>query len=236
MDYKELYNMSQDLDFYASKLTINKPDGIVPFKLNSCQQNIIKELENNSLLNVYTPRQVGGSILIAFLASHYAIFNANKNIAVITINIDSAKTLKNLCENFISQLPLPITYIVNNMDRIELSNGTKIIFSSINSSSKFRGRGYQRVFLDNIAFAKDNSFYDFYCSVFPTITSSEQTKVLSINSGIFNDTEYKKYWLKNLYIPASQVNDKYYQEAISKIKNIISEDRFKHEYEGEIVV
>lgn len=76
MDYKELYNMSQDLDFYASKLTINKPDGIVPFKLNSCQQNIIKELENNSLLNVYTPRQVGGSILIAFLASHYAIFNA----------------------------------------------------------------------------------------------------------------------------------------------------------------
>jgi hypothetical protein len=87
---------------------------------------------------------------------------------------------------------------------MELENGSKIIAASTSASS-VRGGTYNIIFLDEFAFVPQQVADNFMSSVYPTITSGKETKVIIVSTpnGL---NQFYKLWddaikQKNKYIP-----------------------------------
>ena len=68
-----------------------------------------------------------------------------------------------------------------NKGSLDLENGSRIVASST-SSSAVRGGSYNMIFLDEFAFVPHNVAEDFFSSVYPTISSGKNTKVVIVST------------------------------------------------------
>ena len=128
-----------------------------------------------------------------------------------------------------------------NKASLELENGSKIIAAST-SASAVRGGSYNIIFLDEFAFIPNHIADQFFSSVYPTISSGKNTKVIIVSTPhgmnhfykIWHDAERKK----NEYIPTevhwSEVpgrDEKWKEQTIANT----SEQQFKVEFECEFL-
>ena len=68
-----------------------------------------------------------------------------------------------------------------NKGDIELENGSKII-AAATSGSAVRGMSFSAIFLDEFAFVPSGIAEDFFRSVYPTISSGKETKVIIVST------------------------------------------------------
>ena len=124
-----------------------------------------------------------------------------------------------------------------NKGSLELENGSKILASST-SASAVRGGSYNIIFLDEFAYVPNNIAAQFLSSVYPTISSGKESKVMMVSTPngmnmfykMWNDAENGN----NTYIPIEvhwreiPGRDKAWQEET--IKNI-GEEQFQTEFD-----
>ena len=79
-----------------------------------------------------------------------------------------------------------------NKGSIVLENDSKIV-AAATSSSAVRGGSYNLVFLDEFAFVPFNLAEEFFRSVYPTITSGKNTKVMVVSTP--NGMNFYKMWV-----------------------------------------
>ena len=87
---------------------------------------------------------------------------------------------------------------------LELENGSKILASST-SASAVRGGSYNIIFLDEFAYVPANVAEEFFSSVYPTISSGKNTKVIIVSTPhgmnmfykLWNDSQHER----NSYVP-----------------------------------
>ena len=132
-------------------------------------------------------------------------------------------------------------YLVWNRGSLELDNGSKILAAST-SASAVRGMSFNILFLDEFAFVPNHVADSFFASVYPTITSGKNTKVIIVSTPhgmnhfyrMWHDAERNK----NEYIPTdvhwSEVPGR---DSIWKDQTIAntSEQQFKVEFECEFL-
>lgn len=113
---------------------------------------------------------------------HYIIFNDNANIALLANKAQTAKELLGRLQLAYENLPKWLQHGVKiwNKASLELDNGSKIIASST-SGSAIRGGSYNVIFLDEFAFIPNQIADEFFSSVYPTITSGKNTKVIMVS-------------------------------------------------------
>ena len=68
-----------------------------------------------------------------------------------------------------------------NKGSLELENGSKILATST-SASAVRGMSFNILFLDEFAFVPNHVADSFFASVYPTITSGKNTKVIIVST------------------------------------------------------
>ena len=128
-----------------------------------------------------------------------------------------------------------------NKGNIELENGSKIV-AAATSSSAIRGGSYNIIFLDEFAFVPSTIAEQFFSSVYPTITSGQNTKVIIVSTP-HGMNQFYKLWVdaqegRNNYIPTevhwSEVpgrDEKWKEETIRNT----SESQFNSEFECEFL-
>tara|TARA_B000000557_G_C20797395_1_gene453892 strand:+ start:150 stop:1394 length:1245 start_codon:yes stop_codon:yes gene_type:complete len=131
--------------------------------------------------------------------------------------------------------------IVWNKTSIELENGSQIIASST-ASSAIRGYSINFLYLDEFAFVPRNIQDDFFTSVYPTIISGTNTKVVItstpngfdlfykiwINS-VENRNEYSNFMVNWWDVPGR--DEEWKQKTIANT----SEDQFRQEFDAEFL-
>jgi hypothetical protein len=115
---------------------------------------------------------------VSFLL-HYAIFNEKVSIAILANKQSSAKDILSRLQVSFENLPDWMQPGVKSWNKtsLELDNGSKIITASTSASS-VRGGSYNVIFLDEFAFVPNNIALNFMNSVYPTISSGKDTKVI----------------------------------------------------------
>jgi hypothetical protein len=115
---------------------------------------------------------------VSFLL-HYAIFNEKVSIAILANKASSAKDILSRLQVSFENLPNWMQPGVKSWNKtsLELDNGSKIITASTSASS-VRGGSYNIIFLDEFAFVPNNIAVNFMNSVYPTISSGKETKVI----------------------------------------------------------
>jgi hypothetical protein len=217
--------------------------GLQPFKPYKFQETMIERFHNHRFNVCKLPRQSGKSTIVVSYLLHYAIFNDNVNIAILANKASTAKDLLDRLQTAYENLPkwLQQGVMTWNKASLELENGSKIIAAST-SASAVRGGSYNIIFLDEFAFIPNHIADMFFSSVYPTISSGKNTKVIIVSTP-HGMNHFYKIWhdaerSKNEYIPTevhwSEVPGRDLKWKEQTIANT-SEQQFRVEFECEFL-
>ena len=217
--------------------------GLQLFNPYPFQEVMLDRFHNNRFNICKLPRQSGKSTIVVSYLLYYAIFNDNVNIAILANKASTAKDLLDRLQTAYENLPrwLQQGVLTWNKASLELENGSKIIAAST-SASAVRGGSYNIIFLDEFAFVANHIADQFFSSVYPTISSGKNTKVIIVSTP-HGMNHFYKLWhdaerQKNEYIPTevhwSDVpgrDDEWKRQTIANT----SEQQFKVEFECEFL-
>ena len=222
---------------------VSLDEGEVPFKMYAFQEKLVRRFHENRFNICKMPRQTGKSTTCVSYLLHYALFNANVNIAILANKASTARDLLNRLQFAYEKLPkwMQQGILVYNLGSMELENVSKIIAAST-SASAVRGGSYNIIFLDEFAFIPNHIAEQFFASVYPTISSGKNTKVIMVSTP-HGMNHFYRYWHdaergENEYVPTevhwSEVpgRDAVWKEQT--IKNT-SESQFRVEFECEFL-
>ena len=217
--------------------------GLIPFSLYPFQKKLIQTINENRNVIVKTGRQVGKSTTTLGWLLHYVLFNQSKTVGILANKAATARELLSRIQIAYQHLPKFLQQGLKewNKGSLELENGSKILASST-SSTAIRGFSFSCILLDEFAHVQRHIADEFIRSVYPTISSGSETKIIIVSTpNGFN--MFYKYWNDaengvNDFMPFkvhwSSVPDRD-QEWKKKIESTIGEDAFRQEYEAEFL-
>jgi len=182
---EEYVKCSKDPTYFIEKYIkiVNLDEGFIPFEMYPFQKKMVKTFHKNRFSICKIPRQSGKSTTVCSYILWYALFNPTVNCAILANKGALARDLLAKIHMSYEALPEWLQQGIKewNKGSIVLENDSKIIASST-SSSAVRGGSYNLVFLDEFAFVPFNLAEDFFRSVYPTITSGKNTKVMVVST------------------------------------------------------
>jgi hypothetical protein len=242
---KEYLKCSKDpLYFISTYMKIITLDhGLQQFKPWEFQQNLIKSIDDNRFVICKFPRQTGKSTCVIAYLLHHVLFNADVRVAILANKQATARELLHRLKLAYENLPKWIQQGVEewNKGSIELENNSKIL-ASATSSSAVRGGSFNMIFLDEFAYVPHEVAEEFFSSVYPTISSGKNTKVLIVSTpkGL---NMFHKLWVdalegRNSYAPVEVLwsdvpgrDEEWKSETIANT----SEEQFRVEFECEFI-
>lgn len=244
-DIEEFITCRDDIVYFLEKYVkiVHVDEGLIPFTLFPFQKDLIHTLTDNRNVIVKTGRQVGKSTTTLGWLLHYVLFNESKTVGILANKAATARELLNRIQIAYQHLPKFLQQGLKewNKGSLELENGSKIIASST-SSSAIRGFSFSTILLDEFAHVQRHIADEFIRSVYPTISSGKETKVIIVSTpNGFN--MFHKYWNDaengtNDFIPFkvhwTAVPDRG-PEWKQKIESTIGADAFRQEYEAEFL-
>ena len=241
----EFMKCKEDPVYFAKRYIkiVSLDEGLVPFNLYPFQEKLVRNFHENRFNICKMPRQTGKSTTVVSYLLHYAIFNDSINIGILANKAKIAMDLLGRLQTAYENLPrwMQQGIIAWNKGSLELENGSKILAAST-SASAVRGMSFNILFLDEFAFVPNHVADDFFASVYPTISSGTQTKVIIVSTPrgmnhfyrMWHDSEKGK----NEYVPTdvhwSEVPGRDEEWRLQTIANT-SEQQFKVEFECEFL-
>ena len=241
----EFLRCKEDPVYFANKYIkiVSLDEGLTQFHPYDFQEKLINNFHNNRFNICKMPRQTGKSTTVVSYLLHYAVFNDSVNIGILANKAATARELLQRLQTAYENLPkwMQQGILSWNKGSMELENGSKILAAST-SASAVRGMSFNILFLDEFAFVPNHVADSFFASVYPTITSGKNTKVIIVSTPhgmnhfyrLWHDAEKKK----NEYIPTdvhwSEVpgrDDVWKEQTIANT----SEQQFKIEFECEFL-
>jgi|TARA_R110000823_G_scaffold153853_2_gene284618 hypothetical protein len=162
---------------------IHVDKGLIPFNLYEYQEKMINKFNDERFVITKMPRQSGKSTAVISFILHYILFNESKNVALLANKAELARELLDRLKKAYENLPIWLQQgvVTWNKGSIELENGSKILATSTTGSAA-RGQSFSLVFLDEFAFVQHNIANDFFKSVYPTISSGQETKMIIVST------------------------------------------------------
>jgi hypothetical protein len=222
---------------------VSLDEGLVPFKMYDFQKDMVGTMHSNRFTICKLPRQSGKSTTIVSYLLHYVLFNPNSNVAILANKSSTARDILGRLQLAYENIPKFLQQGVLNWNKgsIELENGSKIV-AAATSSSAIRGGSYNIIFLDEFAFVPATIAEQFFSSVFPTISSGKNTKMIIVSTP-HGMNMYYKLWTdainkQNDYVPIevhwSEVPGRDEKWKEDTIRNT-SPEQFQQEFECEFL-
>ena len=226
---------------YVQVIHVDK--GLVPFDLYDYQEDLINTIQDNRYVIVKSARQSGKSVTSLGYILHYILFNKTKIVGMLANKASTSRELLGRLQTAYQHLPkfLQQGIVEWNKGNLELENGSKIIASST-SSSAIRGYSFSLLFLDEFAFVQRTIADAFIKSVYPTISSGKDTKIIMVstpngfnlfykfwNDAVEGNNQFKTFKIHWTSIPERD------QDWREKIISDIGEEAFRQEYEADFL-
>jgi len=241
----EFLKCKEDPVYFANNYIkiVSLDEGLTQFHPYDFQEKLINNFHNNRFNICKMPRQTGKSTTVVSYLLHYAVFNDSVNIGILANKAATARELLQRLQTAYENLPkwMQQGILSWNKGSMELENGSKILAAST-SASAVRGMSFNILFLDEFAFVPNHVADSFFASVYPTITSGKNTKVIIVSTPHGMNHFYRMWHdaerSKNEYIPTdvhwSEVPGRDEKWKATTIANT-SEQQFKVEFECEFL-
>jgi len=241
----EFMKCKEDPVYFANNYIkiVSLDEGLTQFHPYHFQEKLINNFHDNRFNICKMPRQTGKSTTVVSYLLHYAVFNDSVNIGILANKAATARELLGRLQTAYENLPkwMQQGIVSWNKGSLELENGSKILAAST-SASAVRGMSFNILFLDEFAFVPNHVADSFFASVYPTITSGKNTKVIIVSTP-HGMNHFYRMWHdaekgKNEYVPTdvhwSEVPGRDEKWKETTIANT-SEAQFKVEFECEFL-
>jgi hypothetical protein len=223
---------------YVKIVTLDK--GVQPMNPYDFQKEIIEKSLTNSRTIVTCSRQNGKSTTFAALFCHYIIFNDDKTCAILANKAAGAREILSRVKFAYERLPTWLQHgIVEwNKGSIVLENGSRVL-ASATSGDAIRGYSVNFLALDEFAFLSTELADEFFTSVYPTLSSGKDSKLIMVSTPNGMNHFYK-YWMEALngingfahvfanWRAVPWRDDKWADDQ----RRVLGEQKFMQEFEG----
>ncbi len=244
-EVQEIIKCTKDVGYFIRNYVkiISLDDGLIDFDMYPFQEDMARTISDNRFTVIKTCRQAGKTTTSAAVILWHVLFNDSYTIAILANKLNTAREILSRVQRAYENLPkwLQQGVIQWNKTNIELENGSQIIASST-ASSAIRGYSINFLYLDEFAFVPRNIQDDFFTSVYPTIISGTNTKVVITSTpngfDLFykiwtnsteNRNEYANFSVNWWDVPGRD------EEWKKKTVSNTSEDQFRQEFEAEFI-
>ena len=217
--------------------------GVIPFTLYDFQREMITDFKNERFTISKLPRQCGKSTTSVAFMLWYVLFNPGKTVGLLANKAELAKEILGRLQLAYESLPFWLQQGCEtfNKSKMDLENGSTLIATS-SSGSAARGMSFSLIFLDEFAFVPPNDAEDFFRSVYPTISSGSDTKMIVVSTPkgmnhfyrMWMESKERRSQFKPIEINWWDVpgrDEKWKQEQIANT----SEDQFRQEFDCQFV-
>lgn len=178
---QELKKCAKDpIYFLTNYVYINTRDkGMQKFTMYDFQEELVGKFKEYRFNIVKFPRQCGKSTTTRGFILWYAMFHADKVIAILANKLNLAQEQLQQLRDSYAMLPMWMQPGVKQWNKraIQFVHGTRVICAAT-SADGIRGMAINLLYLDEFAFVPSHISSDFIASVFPTISSGKTTKVI----------------------------------------------------------
>jgi hypothetical protein len=179
----EWLKCSQDPIYFIEKYMkiVNVDKGLVSFQLYGYQKEMILSMKDNRNTVIATARQAGKSTTTCGFILWYIIFHKDKTVALLANKGDIAREILGRIQLAYQHLPKWLQQGVKewNKGSFELENNSRVI-ASATSADAVRGYSINLLFIDEAAFIEN--WDEFFSSVYPTISSGTESKMVLVST------------------------------------------------------
>jgi hypothetical protein len=192
----ELDKCRNDPVYFIKKYVkvIHVDRGLIPFALYDYQEEMVRSYHENRRSITMLFRQAGKTTTTAAFLCWFVLFNDEKTCAILANKMSVAREILQRVETAYEHLPKWLQQGVTgwNKGSLSLENGSRII-ASATSSSAIRGWSISLLYLDEFAHVENNVADEFFTSVYPTISSGKETKII-MSSTPKGYNHFYKFW------------------------------------------
>jgi hypothetical protein len=239
-EQEEFARCANDIIHFADRYAHAMTDaGIAKIELRPYQHEILKAFQENRYIALMSCRQAGKTITSSIFITWYLCFHFDRNILVIankmTTSIEIVDKIKIVYQN----LPffLKPGVLSNGATGMKFDNGIRL-FSQATTKTAALGFAIHLLYADEFAHIADNYIEPFYRSIYPTLSSSDISRI------IISSTPNKMNLFHSIYAGAVAGTNEYFplrvdwwqvpgrDEAWKKreVANLGSEEMFNQEY------
>ena len=239
----EIQKCVEDPVYFAKKYIkiVDVDKGLIDFDMYDYQKTMVHNFVDKRFNICLLPRRAGKSMSYCAFVLWCVLFRPYYSVAIFAHKAVPARKMLAHIKLAYEQLPMWLQQgIVEwNKGSIELENGSTIIADSTTGNSG-RSGGFSLVILDEFAFIPKNIAEDFMKSVYPTITSGTNTKIIIVSTA-HGMNHFYKLWNDalnghNAYTPFqvhwSQIPGRDEKWKEQTIKNTSLQD-FQQEFEND---
>jgi len=241
----EWVKCSNDPVYFIEKYMkiINVDKGLISFELYPYQREMIYAFQEHRFNIITTARQAGKSTTTCGFILWYIIFNSDKTVALLANKGDTAREILGKIRLAYQHLPKWLQHGTAewNKGSVELENNSRVI-AAATSSDAIRGYAINLLFIDEAAFIQN--WEDFFTSVYPTISSGQDTKVALVSTpnglnhfySIWVNAIEKRNSYNHIRVSWSDVpgrNEKWKQDTLAAMNFDI--EKFAQEHECEFL-
>jgi hypothetical protein len=239
-ELQEIARCASDVVYFANNYCVAMTDyGIQKIKLRPYQETVLRDFQNNRFNVFLASRQIGKTVTSAIFITWYLLFNVDKNVIVLANKGATAGEILDKIKSTIKGLPffLKPGIIQNNVMTMRFDNGCRIMGQATTKTAAI-GFTIHLAYMDEFAHIQASFIEPFYRSVYPTISSSQISRVIITST----PNGRNKFW--EIYQGAVEKRNEYNSirvdwwqvpgrdEAWKKreIANLGSEELFNQEY------
>jgi hypothetical protein len=239
-EQKELIRCANDVIYFADKYChAMTDDGIRKINLRDYQKDMLKEFQDNRFIVMLAARQIGKTITSAIFITWYLCFHFDRNILVIANKMATTTEIVDKIRTVYKHLPffLKPGVLSNGATGMRFDNGVRL-FSQATTKTAAIGYTIHLLYADEFAHIPENYLIPFYRSIYPTLSSSNISRIIISstpnNMNLFYDIYAGALEKKNEYTPIRvdwwQVPGRDEKWKKREIANLGSEELFNQEY------
>lgn len=180
---QEYIKCSQDCVYFIEKYMkiISIDRGLVSFELYTYQKEMLESFQNNRFSIITTARQAGKSTTTCGFILWYIIFHGDKTVALLANKGETAREILGRIQLAYQHLPKWLQHGIKewNKGSMTLENNSRVI-AAATSTDAIRGYSINLLFIDEAAHIEN--WEDFFTSVYPTISSGKESKIILVST------------------------------------------------------
>jgi len=239
-EMEEIRKCKEDPIYFANKYCqVMTENGIDVITLRDYQEEIINSFKANRFNILMASRQIGKTVMSGVYIAWFLTFHADKNVLAVANVAPTTKEVVDKIKSIFENLPffLKPGCISNNVLSMKFDNGCRLIGRT---TTKNTGIGFtiHLLYIDEFAHISPAYLDFFYRSIYPTISSMTNSKVIITSTPNGMNRFYEIYVDavegKNSYTPLRvdwwQVPGRDEEWKKMTIANLGSEEDFNQEY------
>lgn len=180
IEIRELARCAQDVVYFANNYCKAMTDyGIQRIKLRPYQIKVLRAFQENRFNVFLASRQIGKTVCSAIFITWYLLFNVEKNVMVLANRGGTAAEILDKIKAVVKGLPFFMKpgVLKNNVMEMRFDNGCRVMGQATTKTAAI-GFTIHLAYMDEFAHIQASFLEPFYRSVYPTISSSQISRVI----------------------------------------------------------